>query len=97
MTGETATIICPRCGSPLRLVGTIEALPTKSDVSESDIVNLFPQSLRANLEVVIDGNFAKVTWKGKFDKKKFNKTLAEVKGYGGEYVKGFFKIPIAGV
>lgn len=89
--------ICPKCGALLELSLSAKESPEKvGKVETSEILALFPARIRSKLEVAVEGNFAHVELKGRFNKKTWNKILAEVRGYGGRYVKGYFSIPLAG-
>lgn len=90
-------IICPGCGAFIKITGSIEKVETKpGNVTESDILHMFPKNVRGGLKVTgIDSRFAKVELTSRYDKKKFQTLMQEVRGYGGRFVKGHFVLPIA--
>ena len=59
-----------------------------------DVQSLFPSSVRSSLKVKVEGNHAILELEGKYNKSKWNKTLEEVRGWGGLWVKGHFIMPI---
>ena len=73
----------------------IKKVKIPENININDILKVFPPSARKSLDVSIEGNFALLVLKGKFDKKKFKKILDEVQGYGGRWVKGHFVLPLA--
>lgn len=91
----TFGILCPSCGALLKVTGTLEEVEVKSTVDKKDILSIFPQSMRNKLEITIEGKKAIVRLKGKVKTNIFAKANAEVRGYGGHWVKGYFLLPIA--
>ena len=89
-------LTCPSCGALLRITGT-EEVQAKSDVNIKDVLAIFSPATRPKLDVKIEGKMAIIEWRGKFDRKKWNKAAGEVRGYGGRWIKGHFILPIAGL
>lgn len=92
------SLACPNCGTLINIVGTMKVKPIT--VEHKGIVKdilqiLVPPSIRNRIAITIEGNYAKLEWKGKFDKRKFGQVNGEVRGYGGRYIKGHWILPLA--
>ena len=90
-------MICPKCGSILHLNPLVEKAKEPQEISVDDVLKIFPPKDHKHLEIEIHGNMAHIRDKAKFNRKRFNMMIAEVRGYGGRYVKGYFEVPIAGL
>lgn len=92
---ERFGLTCPSCGTFIRVVGTVEEVPVKSDINEKDVLAIFSPSIKNMLDLKIEGNKVMIHIKGKYSSKKFSKAMAEVRGYGGQWVKGHFLLSVA--
>jgi hypothetical protein len=70
-------------------------ITTKSSDKKTvdDILCLFTPAVRKNLNVEVKVDFALLELK-RYNKSNWNKIMNEVRGYGGEWVKGHFKLPL---
>ena len=89
--------VCPKCGTPLNLTLVVEGEPSTVNISDIDVLARFTKDVKDHIKVEIEGNFAKITLTGKYNKQRFMKANIEVKGYGGRWVKGHFLLPLAGM
>lgn len=88
-------LVCPNCGCRISLSAKVEKADVMADEDVKNDVLAYLGLQKADIR--IEGNFAFVTLKGKFNKKRFGRIRSNVVGLSGEYVKGYFKVPIAGL
>lgn len=94
-------LVCPKCGTVIEISGSMKAEPQKKHGHDQqllkDILSIFTPAQQAKLEVSIleDGSFAKLEWKGKFDKAKWSKVNSEIRGFGGRFIKSHWMLPLA--
>lgn len=88
-------LICPGCGAKITIKGEIKIFPPDKKTVD-DVLHLFTPTVRKNLKIEIEGNFALLELI-QYNKIKWNKVMAEVQGYGGSWVKGHFVLPLAGL
>ncbi|MFZ7137890.1 MAG: hypothetical protein ACOWW1_05680 [archaeon] len=61
-------------------------------LAEKDVKAVFG----SNIDIlVLDDCFVEFSMMGKYDRKKFNDLLTEVRGYCGTFLKGRFRVPLA--
>lgn len=90
-------LVCPRCGALIQLDPSAIEAKVESDVDVNEVLKIFRPKDRKDLDVRVDGNTARITLKGKYSSAKFKRVMTEVRGYGGQWVKGYFRLPIAGL
>lgn len=96
MTSLDVGLVCPHCGKLVRIIG--DATPEENrDVDIESVLQLFKPSIRRKIRSIPEGDFARIELKGKLSKESFNEVLHVVLSYGGHYIKGYFKLPLAGV
>ena len=86
-------LVCPKCGTGITIKGEVKTSSFDKKTVD-DILHLFTPAVRKNLKVEIEENFALLELI-QYDKSKWNKIMDEVRGYGGEWVKGHFILPLA--
>jgi hypothetical protein len=87
MTG----LVCPYCGRPIKLTAERDVVEI-SQLDEKDIKAVFGRNIDI---LVLDDCFVEFSMMGKYDRKKFNDLLTEVRGYCGTFIKGRFRVPLA--
>lgn len=93
-------LVCPECGAIIEISGSVKSVRREKREDQEllkNVLGLFTRTQQANLEVSVleDGSFAKVEWKGKFNRPLWSKVNGEIRGYGGRFVKGHWLLPLA--